>query len=205
MMLSIVMPTIAGREVELARSMEAYERLTPVKVEWIVERDHSTCAAAWNAGAPKATGEILHMGADDIEPENAGWFIAAMLAIDDGCIPLGWVREDWGTFGRDFPRVVICRRGWWRNIDPKLHYYSDNLFGDLMAAAGHPAVAVDGFDFYHRHSMVGRDDSPERVERDREVYEQVVSDLHQRARPSDSAASAGGVVGAGGAREDHSS
>jgi hypothetical protein len=171
MKLSIVMPTLPGREVELASSIDAYERLTPVEIEWIIERGHPNCGAAWNAGALKATGEILHMSADDGEPETNAWFPAAMHALDRGFIPLGWVREDEaGTFGRDFARVVICRREWWQPV-VETTYWSDNHFDDLMRAAGHPPVPVVGFDFYHRRSMIGRDDSPERVERDREAYE----------------------------------
>ena len=172
MKLSIVMPTLPGREVELERSMGAYTRLTPVEIEWIIERGHPNCGAAWNVGVPKATGEILHMGADDIEPETDAWFPAAMHALDRGFIPLGWVREDGpaGTFGRDFARVVICRRDWWQPVVETL-YYSDNHFDDLMRGAGHPPVPVAGFDFYHRRSMIGRDDSPGRVDHDRELYQ----------------------------------
>lgn len=169
-MLSIVMPTIPGRESELARSTEVYERLTPVDIEWIIERGHDNCGAAWNSGARKATGEILHMGADDIEPEHEGWFPSAMHVLKQGHVPLGWVREDAiGTFGRDFARVVICQREWWRDV-PELHYFSDNAFDDLMRAAGHEPLVVSGFDFYHRKSMIGRDESPERMERERLEY-----------------------------------
>ena len=169
MKLSIVCPTIPGREDELARSIDAYERLTPVEIEWIIERGHATCGAAWNAGALKATGEILHMSADDGEPETDAWFPAALAVIERDDVPLGWVREDTHTFGRDFCRVVICRREWWQDV-PELMYYSDNAFTDLMVAGGHDPVIAPGFDFYHRRSLVGRDDTPERVARDEAAY-----------------------------------
>lgn len=175
MKLSIVMPTIAGREDELERTIAVYQRYTSVEIEWVIETGHDTCGAAWNAGVPKTTGEILHMGADDIEPESAGWFTAALECLERGFVPLGWVREDRGdgdyVFGRDFARVVICRREWWVDVPPELHYYSDNFFDDAMRAASHLPVPVVGFDFYHRRSMVGRDESPERVARDREAYD----------------------------------
>ena len=170
MKLTIVCPSIRGREVELSRTIDAYERRTPVEIEWIIERGHSTCGAAWNAGAPKATGEILHMAADDIEPESDAWFPAALAAIEADNVPLGWVREDTHTFGRDFARVVICRREWWRDV-VELQYWSDNHFDDLMRADGHLPTVAEGFDFYHRRSLIGRDDSPERVERDRLAYQ----------------------------------
>jgi hypothetical protein len=171
MILSIVMPTMHFRQHHLVRTVALYERLTPVPIEWIVELGHDNCGAAWNAGARKATGDILHMGADDVEPESDAWFPAALSVLDRGGVPLGWVREPSGagTFGRDFPRVVICRREWWVDV-VEAHYWSDNHFGDVMAATGHPAIVAEGFDFFHRRSMVGRDDSPERVERDRQTY-----------------------------------
>ena len=171
MKLSIVMPTIPGRDTELARSMGAYQRLTPnIEIEWVVERGHPNCGAAWNAGVTKCTGDIIHMGADDIEPETNAWFPAAMQAINQGNIPLGLVREDVvGTFGRDFARVVICKREWWQNV-PDIHYWSDNAFTDLMQAAGHEPTVVEGFDFYHRRSMIGRDESTARLHRDYHVY-----------------------------------
>ena len=169
--LSVVMPTIAGREPELARTVETYERLTPIEIEWIIERGHDNCGAAWNAGAAKATGEILHMGADDGEPETDAWFPAALSVIEDGNVPLGYVREGHSClFGRDFCRVVICRREWWRPVIEQ-QYWSDNHFDDLMRAAGHTPTVAEGFDFYHRKSMVGRDDGPERMAREREAYE----------------------------------
>ena len=170
-MLSIVMPTIPGRESELARTIEVYERLTPVDIEWIIERGQDNCGAAWNAGARKATGDILHMGADDIEPESEGWWFAAAPVLLAGRVPLGYVREGHAClFGRDFCRVVICRREWWRDV-PELHYFSDNAWTDLMIADGHLPTVAEGFDFYHRKSMVGRDDGPERMERERKAYE----------------------------------
>lgn len=194
MILSIVMPTIDGRQAELVPTVAAYERLTPVTIEWIVELGHRNCGAAWNAGSRKATGDVLHMGADDLEPASSAWFPAALSAIVRGGVPLGWVDEDaMGRFGRDFPRVVICRREWWRDV-PEVHYYSDNAFGDLMTASGHTPFVAEGFDFHHRRSMVGRDESPERVARDRECYERSRSDHHQLSGAGHPATGVGGVA-----------
>lgn len=171
--LSIVLPTIKGREKDFSRTLAAYAERTPgVEIEWLLEFDHPTVASAWNAGAAKATGEILHLGNDDLEPEEARWFQCASVALDAGFTPVGWIREDVaGRFGRDFPRIPICKREWWTvPLTPELHYYADNQFGDRMRVAGHPVIATDGYDFYHRRSMVGRDETPERVERDRSTY-----------------------------------
>lgn len=161
-----------------------YERLTHTPIEWVVETGHDNCGAAWNAGARRATGEYLHFTADDLEPDSDDWLTPALAATAAGCVPVGWVHEDAaGRFGRDFPRVPFCRREWWQNI-PEVHYFSDNAVGDLMARRGIVPMVVDGYDFYHRRSMVGRDESPERLERDRRVYEQAIrpSGFHQLSR-----------------------
>lgn len=182
-MISIVVPTVSGREDELVRTVAAYEEMTATPIEWIVERGHSNCGAAWNAGARKATGEILHMTADDLEPDTDAWLPAAVAAIERGSVPLGLVWEDAiGAFGRDFCRVPLCRRDWWQDV-PEIHYFSDNAFTDLMIATGHSPMVADGFDFYHRRSMVGRDETPERIDRDREAYELAVrpADPDQRS------------------------
>lgn len=119
MLISLVVPTIEGREDELARTLTAYARLTPIDIEVLVEHDHPTCASAWNAGAERATGEVLALGNDDLEPETAMWFFAASLTLKNGGVPVGWVREDEaGRFGRDFPRVPICMREWWIPLSP---------------------------------------------------------------------------------------
>jgi hypothetical protein len=174
--LSVVLPTIDGREDELARTIETYERLTPVPIEWIVETGYQTAGQAWNAMVPKATGEIVHLAADDLEPETDGWFPAALIAIEQGNVPMGWVREDEaGTFGRDFCRVWAGRRDWWEPV-LETHYYSDDSLTDLMRAAGHLPVIAEGFDFYHRRSMVGRLETPERMYADHVLYDRWLSE-----------------------------
>jgi hypothetical protein len=155
MKLSIEMPTVDGREDELQKSLAAYQNRTPLEIEWIIEENHPTCGAAWNAGAAKATGDVLHMAADDIEPTD-GWWEAAWSALSIDRIPLGWIYEHDSKFGRDFPRIVICMTEWWQDIDPRMHYWTDNLFGDLMREAGHHYLIVPGFDFLHRRSLVKR-------------------------------------------------
>lgn len=194
MKLSIVMPTVPGREHELDRTVEMYDRLTHMEIEWVIETGHDNCGAAWNAGVPKCTGEIVHMGADDLEPITDEWLPAALAVIEQGGVPLGWVFEDEiGRFGHDFCRVVICRRAWWRNV-PEIHYWSDNAFDDLMRATGHKPTVAPHFDFYHRRSMVGRDELPERLERDRTVYLEVMSRPNQLQGPGHASAPAGGMA-----------
>ena len=44
-------------------------------------------------GAGKATGDLLHMTSDDLLPDTRRWLPAALEAINQGGVPLGWVRE----------------------------------------------------------------------------------------------------------------
>ena len=176
-LVSIIVPTIDGRQDELVRTVSAFERRSPAFIEWIVETGHDNCGAAWHAGARRATSDHLLMAADDLEPSSPAWLPAAIEAVELGHVPVGWVREAAGQFGRDFPRVPFCRREDWIDV-PECHYYSDNAFGELQAREGRVACIAPGYDFIHRRSMVGRDETPERLARDRTVFEQAVSGLH---------------------------
>ena len=50
-MLSIVMPSIKGREDELGKTIEArHERLTPVPIEWVFEFGHPNLCVGLECG-----------------------------------------------------------------------------------------------------------------------------------------------------------
>jgi hypothetical protein len=171
----------------LDRTIAAYERLTPCRIEWIIERDHVTCGSAWADGIARSSGRWVHVAADDLEPASEGWLAAAAAALEFDRVPLGRVHEGAETFGRDFCRVPMFQRQWWRDTRAQgllhglsaLHYFSDNLVTDAMIAAGHEPVVVDGYDFIHRRSQVGRGagmSEAGRMEHDRSAY------LHLRSR-----------------------
>lgn len=171
-LLSIVLPTIDGRQDELVQTVAVFERCTPSvagPIEWIVEVNHPNCGVAWNAGAARAMGKYLLLAADDLEPESSHWFQAAVVSVAKGHVPLGIVRERGVRFGHDFPRVPFCLREWWVDV-AEIHYWSDNHFGDLMSRAGHSPAVAPNFDFIHRKSMVGRDESPQRLAKDHQAY-----------------------------------
>jgi len=171
--LSIVMPTIKGREDYLKRAMLVYEQRTDAEIEWLIVHDRPTCGQAWNEGAAQATGTFLHLSADDLEPWTFHWLSVAIHATQRGGVPLGTVREGAELFGNDFCRVPFCRREWWQDIPADLHYYTDNAFTDLMVRDGHEPVTAPGYDFLHRKAMVGRGagmSESDRMERDSAVY-----------------------------------
>lgn len=187
--LSVVVPTVVGRESHLERTICSYEEHTRVEIEWLVVHDRPTCGLAWNEGAALATGEYLHITADDLEPDGFDWLRVAVETTDHWGVPLGRVREGSETFGRDFCRVPFCRREWWRDVPADMHYYTDNAFTELMIERGHvPTVAV-GYDFNHRRAMVGRGagmTEMERMEHDNRAYLQ-----WRLTRPSTSTSATG--------------
>ena len=175
MILSIVIPTIAGREATLERTLTAYQdRCRPgCEFETIVIRDRPTCGDAWNAGAELAQGEYLHFGADDLEPADPTWWAGAIAVCLAGALPVGWVTEHDQRFGLDFARVPFLRRDWWPLAGPmpeQLHYFTDTLITDRLARHGIRTCQAPGFDFFHHRSMVGRDETPERLDRDHDLY-----------------------------------
>jgi hypothetical protein len=83
--ISVIIPTIRGREEWLERTIAAYERTTE-NYELIVLNDFPTCGQAWNAGLLQAKGEYLHLSADDLEP-HVGWWEAAVQSLTWNHLP----------------------------------------------------------------------------------------------------------------------
>jgi hypothetical protein len=75
--ISVVIPTIAGREHWLGNCIHAYERCSG-DIEIITVTDRETCGEAWAEGGKRAQGDFIHFTADDIEPHD-GWDEAAIL------------------------------------------------------------------------------------------------------------------------------
>ena len=66
-MISIICPTISGREHWLERCRVSYLETTQMEYEFIILDDFPSCNAAWNVGIREAKGDYLHLTADDIE------------------------------------------------------------------------------------------------------------------------------------------
>lgn len=170
-MISIVVPTIRGREEHLERCLAAYEANTSEKFELIIEHDHPACGPGWNAGAERATGDIIHFTADDLEPHE-GWDVAALEALARGALPAprlvnqhglldscglhGVEMEDWAPVPMSV--VPFMTRDQWQAIGPVLpiHYFTDNWISWRAARAGWPTVVRRGFAFTHWWAEVGR-------------------------------------------------
>lgn len=170
-MISVVIPTIRGREEHLERCMAAYQATTSEKFELIVELDHPACGPGWNAGAERAKGGIIHFSADDLEP-HPGWDVPAMEALHLGVLPAprlvnqhgrldscglhGVEMEDWAPVPMSV--VPFMAREQWQAIGPSLpiHYFTDNWISWRGARAGWPTVVRRGFAFTHHWAQHGR-------------------------------------------------
>lgn len=189
MKVSIVMPTIRGREEWLERTVAAYERLTVVSHEVLVEHDHAGCGLAWQAGGDRATGEYVFMAADDLEPLTAEWALCAMEACDRGVLPapriyhsdgrLQSCGESWEMLEPDgeetgFTRAPFMSRAQWNVARPMLpvHYATDNWVSWRCGQQGIPTVVTYGFDLVHHLAQEGRDE--QRMGADLEVFRRAV-------------------------------
>jgi len=126
--ITVVIPTIAGREHWLARCVAAYEA-SCVDCELIVIPDRGACGIAWQEGAEQASGAFLHFSADDLEP-HVGWAEAAVECVESGAIPSPRILnsdgslQSSGQWGVDLPagtvtdiaRIPFMSRAQWEAI-----------------------------------------------------------------------------------------
>lgn len=177
-MISIVLPTISGREESLQQVIDSYVAHTKVKYEIVVIKNAPTWPEACNAGFQKAEGDIILFGADDLDA-TAGWhrdilkffkahdelpapyitdyeYDAPMMNAEDG--------ED-GAYAY-FTRVPIMRRDQWERIGvwPPLIYYADIWVSEKARTLGIRTKMLYSFRFVHRWCQIGRVDSRENLD-----------------------------------------
>jgi hypothetical protein len=174
MILTVVIPTVPGREIKLARTLFRYRQTVPAQVimhEMII-RGYPTCGEAWNIGGEMAAFwdsdpklNLLHFGADDLMPER-GWWEAATRAIwDDREIPAPLVLkpdgsvESRGSYQGEYLHgeevgdtvVPIMPLALWQYVRPipSIHYWSDNYVGQKLKQAGWTIRMNDRYAFTH--------------------------------------------------------
>tara|TARA_R110000868_G_scaffold55189_3_gene171692 strand:+ start:129 stop:713 length:585 start_codon:yes stop_codon:yes gene_type:complete len=172
-MLSIVVPTISGREESLARTLASYEAtLEGVEHELIVVKDESSWPLACNVGYGRSQGDIIHWTADDLEA-LPGWYndIPAFLENDELPAPAVYDYRADGKFsnaedGPDgaktwFTRIPVCRRDQAERIGlwPEIIYYADIWFSEKARAIGIETRLLYSYAFVHHWSSIGRVDS----------------------------------------------
>jgi hypothetical protein len=197
-MISVVLPTIRGREDLFDRTVAAFELTTDEELQFVVVRDRPTCGDAWNEGATLASGEHLMLATDDMEPHD-GWAEAAIHAAENGVYPAPWIKrldgttECCGTLGggllltadaRD--GLPVCNspipfmlRNHWRQLGPTIpaHCYSDDYLGYRARLAGLKVEVRREYLFTHLDGQVGHQPLVARAMADRQLYAEAVSKL----------------------------
>ncbi len=177
-MLTVVIPTISGREESLARTVASYETtLAGEEYELIVVKDEPSWPKACNVGYGRSSGDVIHWTADDLEAAP-GWYddVPSFLERDELPAPAVYdYRLDGhlsnGEDGEDgdltwFTRVPCCRRDQAERIGPwpEITYYADIWFSEKARAVGIETRLLYSYRFVHHWSPVGRVDSKRNLE-----------------------------------------
>jgi hypothetical protein len=174
--ISIIIPTITGREHWLERCKTAYEQTSAhrVDIELIVMCDFPACGIGWNKGIELAAGDYIHLTADDIEP-IAGWHVPAVESADRGELPAARILNTDGTLqscGTDHlehaegeeafvARIPFATREQFDLIGPMMneHYMGDYWFSHRGRQVGLKSVVRRDYCFYHHYAQEGRIDT----------------------------------------------
>lgn len=178
-LISVVIPTISGREESLARAVAGYEEtLKGISHELIIVKDEITWPTACNTGFEQATGDVLHFTADDLEPID-GWWEGALVALterDELPAPRVMNFSADGEFdnpedGADgdttwFTRVPILTREQYERIGPwpEIVYYADIWVSEKARVLGIETRMLYSYAFIHHWSGIGRVDSRENLD-----------------------------------------
>lgn len=166
--ISVIIPTISGREDHLAECLAAYKSTSPPDTEYIVIKDEPSCGHAWQKGAHQSVGRYVHFTADDLIPHQ-GWWEDAKAIINEGGVPAAHVLNrrgelsvcdsPLGAMGHHRNPLVpflsqpqLDAGGW---LLP-LHYGSDDWVAYRAVQLGMPIIAVDSYRFTHMVADHGR-------------------------------------------------
>ena len=171
--ISVVMPTITGREEMWAWITPLYaERAPGFEIELCCPKDYPNWPSGINAARP--TGDYRLYTADDLEP-LAGWADAMVACLDRGQVPApqvwNWTKEgppvNEGQDGPPgsipaFSRIPALTRAMAEAIGPwppELDYYADNWCSDIARLKGWETRVTEGFGFIHHWNQTGRLDA----------------------------------------------
>lgn len=173
-LISIVIPTIKGREASFARCLKSYSELRPKDhtYELIKVTDQATCGIAWNIGYRQATGRYIHFSADDLEAHD-GWWNDAILAADNDLLVAPRILNPDGSLqycgvGLDdslpqgvvvgFTRIPFLSREQATKVTPiiETHYSTDVWVSEVGRLHGYQTVLGRGYLFTHHVDQHGR-------------------------------------------------
>lgn len=172
-LLTIVVPTVDGREQWLERCLASYFATTPDDTQILVYRNRATCGIAWNEGIAEAIGAYVHLTADDIEA-HPGWWKPAISATDLGWLPAPRILNGDGSLQScgdadeqpdgtecEIARIPFASRAQLACIGPmaEWQYYGDNWFSHRGRACGYPSIVVRDYLFTHHLAGEGRIDT----------------------------------------------
>jgi len=170
-LISIVVPTISGREELLSLCRAAYLETTECEFEFLIVENAPTCNAAWNIGLKQAKGDILHLSADDLEP-HPHWDTVGLYWLSNGYLPCPRVLNTDGSLqscgneaaeaitgtSSDVARVPLFPRSLLSAVYPILdtQYMGDYWVTAQARKVGWDTVVVRDFVFTHHMAQEGR-------------------------------------------------
>ena len=173
-MISIICPTIAGREHWLERCQRSYCETTELEHEFIVVLDYPACNQAWNVGILEARGDFIHLTADDIEV-HPRWAEIGLSWIAEHFLPCPRVLNSDGSLqscgndateqltgtSSDVARVPFFPREILHAFYPILptHFMGDYWITHQARKFGWPTVVVREWVFTHHLAPEGRLDT----------------------------------------------
>lgn len=184
--ISVLMPTITGRESMREWMVKALRQRTPgFELEIISPLDFPNWPTGCNEAARTATGDYFLYTADDLEA-LPGWADAMVACLDRGEVPApqvwNWVRQgrpvDEPVDGPPgsvpaFSRIPALTRAMAEAIGPwpeALDYYADNWCSDAARLHGWETRVTEGFAFIHHWNQHGRLDGGDWVGRNLPKY-----------------------------------
>lgn len=170
-MITVVVPTIDGREDSLARCLASYKEHT-TDYETIVVRNAPNCGVVWQWAAEHFTGDYIAFSADDLEAHD-GWWQEAVTMIDHGVLPAPLIYNSDGTVQScggsnalepehaytEFTRAPFVSRNQWDDaIKPMIpvHYYTDNWCSYRAGLHNIPTVVCHAYKLTHHMADEGR-------------------------------------------------
>jgi len=194
--ITAIVPTVTGREESLDRCLTALRtRSKGAKVEILTALDAPCCGIAWQKLAKKATGDILHFTADDLEVHE-GWWQPLVEACEKNLLPapvvlnpngtvqsaggdlaasnclLTTVRDDWAEV--PFTPVPTLTRKQWDKIGTlPIHYFTDVWVSYRGRQLGIETVLRTGSVITHHNEAAGRGagmSQGQRVQGDSQVF-----------------------------------
>ena len=175
-MISVVCPTITGREDWLERCEAAYAERTVDAHEFIVVKDEPTCGIAWNEGLRRRHDRAtrFHLTADDVEPSQ-GWDLVGDVWLRKGILPAPRILNTDGTTQScgdtvdeqptgtrtELTRIPYFPLSLLPFVYPiiETHYYTDSWVSFRARQQGWDTQVVREFLFWHHFAQVGRLDS----------------------------------------------